>query len=141
MRESLNSHASARHLVNEVLEINKNLKVMMYALAAGAASETTYAVSSGASSSSSENSGVHSAGPRLVSSQLTSATSHDPYTKIPTATGAVSHSTAGADILILPSNLTALTYCPNVGLKDQIPIPYQPTSGLATNGTEPVYRV
>ena len=77
----------------------------------------------------------------IISSQVTGATSHGPYSGTPTTTGAVSNVPAGTTIPMLPPNPTALLYNPNGTLNNQEPIPYQPDGGLGTNGTEPVYRV
>ena len=86
--------------------------------------------------------GATNAIPPVVSSQVTGATSHGPYSGPPaTTTGAVSNSPLSTAIPTLPPNPTALLYNPNGELNDAEVIPYQPAGGLGTNGTEPVYRV
>ncbi|KAF1983674.1 hypothetical protein K402DRAFT_423541 [Aulographum hederae CBS 113979] len=81
------------------------------------------------------------AAPPRVSSDVTGATSHGPYSGTATTTGAVSNTPAGQTIPILPPNPTATYYNADGTLLEQQPIPYTPAGGLGTNGTTPRYMV
>ena len=66
---------------------------------------------------------------------------HQPYSGVPTTTGALTTSVLAASIPALPPNPTATTYPSDGQLHDPMPAPYTPAGGLGTNGTEPVYNV
>lgn len=77
-----------------------------------------------------------------VSSDVTGATSHGPFSGTPTTTGAVKANTTLAEsIAPLPPNPTATYYNPAGTLLNPAPAPYTPNGGLGTNGTEPRYMV
>ena len=75
------------------------------------------------------------------SSIPTGATTHGPFSGVPTTTGAVANAPASATLPILPPNPTATYYNTNGQLQKQEPIPYAPAGGLGTNGSEPRYMV
>jgi hypothetical protein len=77
----------------------------------------------------------------LRSSEVTGATSHGPYSGVPTTTGAVMNSPISKTIATLPPNPTATYYNTNGELQNREPIPYTPAGGLGTNGTLPRYMV
>ncbi len=79
--------------------------------------------------------------PRVISSQVTGATSHGPYSGTPTTTGALTTTVLAASIPALPPNPTATTYPSDGQLHNPEPAPYTPAGGLGTNGTEPIYNV
>jgi hypothetical protein len=73
---------------------------------------------------------------------VTGATSHGPYSGVPTTTGAAkAPATLGTAIAPLPPNPTATYYNKNGLPQNPMPIPYMPAGGLGTNGTEPRYQV
>jgi hypothetical protein len=73
---------------------------------------------------------------------VTGATSHGPYSGVPTTTGAAkAPATLGTAIAPLPPNPTATYYNSNGLPQNPMPIPYTPAGGLGTNGTEPRYQV
>lgn len=78
--------------------------------------------------------------PPVRSSQVTGATSHGPFSGMPTTTGALSTTVLAASIPALPPNPTATTYPSDGKLHNPEPAPYTPAGGLGTNGTEPVYN-
>lgn len=77
-----------------------------------------------------------------ISADPTGATSHGPYSGVPTTTGAEkAPATLGTAIAPLPPNPTATYYNTNGKPQDPMPIPYMPAGGLGTNGSEPRYMV
>lgn len=74
--------------------------------------------------------------PSLVASNP-AATSHGPYTGVPTTTGALSTTVLAPAVAPLPP--MPQTYSLDGQLHDAQPAPYTPHGGLGTNGTEPVY--
>ena len=62
----------------------------------------------------------------VVSSQVTGATSHGPFSGTPTTIGAVTTVALAKTIPMLPPNPTATVYNPNGLLNKPEPIPYQP---------------
>ncbi|KAK5108372.1 hypothetical protein LTR62_008402 [Meristemomyces frigidus] len=76
-----------------------------------------------------------------ISSIPTGATSHGPYSGVPTTTGAVSTTVASATIATMALNPTATYYNTNGKLQNEQPIPYTPAGGLGTNGSLPRYMV
>lgn len=81
------------------------------------------------------------AAPPRVSSDLTGATSHGPYSGTPTVTGAVSTVVLASSIAPKPLNPTATYYNTNGLLQNNQPAPYIPAGGLGTNGSLPRYMV
>ncbi|KAF2791540.1 hypothetical protein K505DRAFT_248748 [Melanomma pulvis-pyrius CBS 109.77] len=80
--------------------------------------------------------------PPRVSSNLSRATSHGPFSGTPTTTGAVeANTTLAKSIAPLPPNPTATYYNSQGVLLNPAPAPYTPNGGLGTNGTEPRYMV
>ncbi|KAF2871979.1 ferritin-like domain-containing protein [Massariosphaeria phaeospora] len=80
--------------------------------------------------------------PPRVSSDVTGATSHGPFSGSPTTTGAEKASTTLAQMIPpLPPNPTHTYYNQNGKPQQPAPIPYTPFGGLGTNGTEPRYMV
>ncbi|KAF2644682.1 hypothetical protein P280DRAFT_418847, partial [Massarina eburnea CBS 473.64] len=80
--------------------------------------------------------------PPRRSSDVTGATSHGPYSGIPTTTGAVmANTTLATAVAPLPPNPTATYYNADGALQQPAPAPYTPAGGLGTNGTEPRYMV
>ncbi|KAK5137551.1 hypothetical protein LTR08_008531 [Meristemomyces frigidus] len=80
----------------------------------------------------------------IRSSIPTGATSHGPFTGVPTTTGAVMNTPVvypEGTIPALPPNPTATYYNTNGALQNKEPIPYTPAGGLGTNGTLPRYMV
>jgi len=66
------------------------------------------------------------AAPPRVSSDVTGATSHGPYSGVPTTTGAVMNNPINATIPALPPNPTATYYNADGTLLNREPIPYTP---------------
>ena len=79
--------------------------------------------------------------PQIRSSQVTGATSHGPYSGVPTTTGAPQSGPAAKSIGTLPPNSTATYYNANGLLTKEEPAPYTPAGGLGTNGSLPRYMV
>jgi len=75
------------------------------------------------------------------SSIPTGATSHGPYSGVPTVTGAVSTIATAMTVATLPLNPTATYYNTNGKLQHVQPAPYTPAGGLGTNGSLPRYMV
>ena len=78
--------------------------------------------------------------PPVISSQVTGATSHGPFSGVPTTTGALSKpALASAVVDIGPA---PVTYTNTNGELQAtfMPVPFQPAGGMNTNGTEPYYR-
>lgn len=77
----------------------------------------------------------------IISSQVTGATSHGPYSGVATTTGAPQSGPAAQSIGTLPPNPTATYYNANGQLTKEEPAPYTPAGGLGTNGSLPRYMV
>ena len=80
--------------------------------------------------------------PPRISSVVTGATSHGPYSGTPTTTGAEkAPATLAASVGTLPPNPTATYYNAAGKPLHPMPAPYTPAGGLGTNGSLPRYMV
>lgn len=78
--------------------------------------------------------------PSVISSEVTGATSHGPFSGTPTTTGALSRPPLAS--AIQPGPPAPVTYTNTNGDLQAtfMPVPFQPAGGMGTNGTEPYYR-
>ena len=93
-----------------------------------------------ASSATTTVSSAASITPSVVSSQVTGATSHGPFSGTPTTTGALSTVVLAPSVPALPVSYNETQYPSDGQLHGAEPAPYTPSGGLGTNGTAPYYH-